>query len=136
TGQTVELRVEGDPELFTGRLARISPSISEDNRTLIVEAEVPNPKARLRPGAFARAEIVVSGEKAKPAILVPASSVVSFAGVEKVIGVKDGRATEAPVRTGRRDGERVEILSGLAPGDPVVVQPGNLVGGDRVKAYR
>jgi multidrug efflux pump subunit AcrA (membrane-fusion protein) len=36
------------------------------------------------------------------------------------------------VRTGRRDGGLVEIVSGLTAGEPVVVEPGNLTGGQRV----
>ena len=69
-GQPVELMVEGVPTTHTGKVARISPSISEDNRTLMVEAEVPNADGALRPGSFARAAIVV--QSGDPAILVPA----------------------------------------------------------------
>jgi RND family efflux transporter MFP subunit len=130
-GQPVALTVEGDPLRHKGRVVRLSPAISEDNRTLLVEAEVPNGDGALRPGAFARAEIVV--EAATPAVLVPASSVVTFAGVDKVIGVDGGRAKERPVKTGRRAGGRVEILEGIAAGEPVVVEPGNLVSGEPVQ---
>ncbi len=133
-GQPVSLAVEGDPArhpVLTGRVARLSPAISEDNRTLLVEAEVPNRDGALRPGAFARAEIVI--EAATPAVLVPASSIVSFAGVDKVMGVDRGRARERPVKTGRRSGDKVEILAGIAAGEPVVVQPGNLVNGEPVE---
>lgn len=129
-GQPVQLTVEGEPEPHTGRVARISPALSEESRTLLVEAEVPNPSGRLRPGTFAKAEIVTqSGE---PAVLVPVSAVISFAGIEKVLGVEDGKAVEKRVRTGRRAGERVEILEGAAAGDTVVVEPGNLVDGQPV----
>jgi RND family efflux transporter MFP subunit len=129
-GQAVRVRPEGETVDRPGRVARISPSIQEQNRTLIVETEVSNRDGRLRPGSFARAEIVV--EAARPAILAPASSVVTFAGVEKVFSVKDGKAVEKRVRTGRRAGDRVEILEGLAAGEPVVVEPGTLAGGQAV----
>ena len=111
--------------------ARISPAINEENRTLLVEAEVPNQDGRLRPGAFARAEIVTESED--PAVLVPSSSVISFAGIEKVMSVEDGHAVEKRVKTGRRAGDRVEILEGIAAGEPVVLEPGNLVGGQPVR---
>jgi RND family efflux transporter MFP subunit len=130
--QRVDLTVEGDPARHEGRVARISPSISEDNRTLMVEAEVPNADGRLRPGSFARAEIVV--QAADQAVLVPASSIVSFAGIDKVIGVEGGKAIEKRVKTGRHAGDRVEIVDGVKPGDAVVVQPGNLVSGESVRA--
>jgi membrane fusion protein, multidrug efflux system len=139
-GQEVRLRVEGDPAVYTGRLARLSPAISEDNRTLAVEAEVPNRDGRLKPGSFARAEIVVRA--AESAVLVPASSIVTFAGVDKVIGVdkatdaNGGTTRELPVKKGRRSGDQVEILAGVKAGDPVVVEPGNLVSGERVRVVR
>lgn len=130
TGQPVKLSVEGDPEPHTGRVARISPALSEESRTLLVEAEVPNPSGSLRPGTFAKAEIVT--ESGEPAVLVPASAVVTFAGIDKVLGVEDGKAVEKRVRTGRRAGDRVEILEGAVAGDTVVVEPGNLVDGQPV----
>jgi RND family efflux transporter MFP subunit len=130
-GQPVQLAVEGVAARHTGQVARISPAISEDNRTLMVEAEVPNTDHSLRPGAFARAEIVI--QSGDPAVLVPASSVVTFAGIEKVVSVKDGKAVEKKVRTGRHSGDQVEIVDGIKAGDPVIVQPGNIVTGEPVR---
>jgi len=112
-------------------VARISPAISEENRTLLVEAEVPNQGGRLRPGSFAKAEIVVRA--ADTAVLVPSSSIVSFAGIEKVIGVEDGKAVEKRVKTGRRAGGQVEIVDGVKPGENVVIEPGNIVTGEAVR---
>jgi RND family efflux transporter MFP subunit len=132
TGQTVRVSIEGDPTNYQGVVVRLSPQISEANRTLLVEAEVPNEAGRLRPGAFARAEVVTQADQA--IVTVPASAVLVFAGVEKVMGVKDGKSVEIRVQTGRRQGDRVEVISGLAAGEPVVVQPGNLTGGQAVVA--
>jgi RND family efflux transporter MFP subunit len=129
-GQTVRVRPEGHHAEHDGRVVRLSPAIQEQNRTLVVEAEVANREGRLRPGAFARAEIVVEDDRA--AVLVPATAIVTFAGIEKVFGVKDGLAVEKRIRTGRKAGDRVEILEGLAAGEPVVVEPGNLAGGQPV----
>ena len=115
-----------------GRIARLGPSITATSRTLEIEVEIPNHDGALRPGSFARAEIVV--EAADPAVLVPASAIVSFAGVDKVIGVDQGKAVEKRVRLGRKSGDRVEIVSGLAAGEAVVVEPGNLTEGQAVEA--
>ncbi len=133
-GQTVQVRLEGDPVVHAGRVARLSPSIQEQNRTLIVEAEVANPNGRLRPGSFARAEIVVEADRS--AVMVPTSALVTFAGLEKVFGVKNGKAVEIRIRTGRRSGDRIEVLEGLAGGEPVVINPGNLIGGTPVTVTR
>lgn len=129
-GQEVRVTVAGDPGVYTGRVVRLSPSIQEQNRTLTVEAEVPNTAGALRPGAFARADIVIAADQ--PAVFVPTTSIVVFAGIEKVLIVRAGKAEERRVVTGRREKDRVEITEGLRAGEPVVVEPGNLVGGQPV----
>jgi len=130
-GQNVKVKVDGDPTVYPGKVARLSPAVDEQDRTLLVEANVPNPQGRLRPGAFAEAEIVTTTDQ--KAIFVPLASVVTFAGIEKVLTVRDGVSAETLVKTGRRMGERVEIVTGLKPGELVVVQPGNLLAGQTVK---
>jgi membrane fusion protein, multidrug efflux system len=126
-GQEVAVRVEGMTEAWPGKIVRLSPALEEANRSLTVEAEVDNSKGLLRPGSFARAEIVT--ESGGDSVIVPASSIVVFAGIEKVVTVKEGKAVERPVTTGRRVGDAVEIVSGLEDGEPVVVKPGNLATG-------
>jgi membrane fusion protein (multidrug efflux system) len=130
-GHAVALTVEGDPTVHRGRVVRLSPIVQEQNRTMMVEAEVPNEKGFLRPGAFARVEIVT--EVTQPVVTVPASAIVVFAGVEKVLVVRQGKTAEVRVTTGRRLGDAVEISEGLKKGDAVVTRPGNLTSGQAVK---
>jgi RND family efflux transporter MFP subunit len=129
-GLPVRVTLEGDSAVHEGRVARVSPAIEEDSRTLSIEAEVANPTGALRPGAFANAEVVTESRDAT--ILIPAEALVSFAGVERVFVVSAGKAAERRVTTGRRDGPRVEVTQGLKPGESVVVNPGNLVDGEAV----
>lgn len=129
-GQVTRVRVEGDQVEHTGRIVRLSPVLEKQNRTLTVEAEVENRQGRLRAGSFATAEILIDAQQ--PVVLAPASAIVTFAGIEKVISEKQGRAIERRIRTGRRTGDRVEVLEGVAPGDLIVVEPGNLSGGEPV----
>jgi RND family efflux transporter MFP subunit len=129
--QPVRVTVEGDPTAQAGTVARISPAIASDNRTLLVEAEIPNDPPRLRPGSFARAEIVV--EAAVPALLIPSAAVVSFAGVDRVFTVDKDKAVERRVQLGRREGELVQVLKGLAAGESIVAKPGTLVPGQTVR---
>jgi RND family efflux transporter MFP subunit len=133
-GQSVLVVVEGAAGEHRGRVARISPSITEQNRTLLVEAEVPNEKAALRPGAFAKADIVLAGDVR--IITVPAAALVTFAGVEKVLTVDKGKAVEVRVQTGRRQGDRIEIVSGVTAGTPVVERPGSLTAGQAVQVQQ
>jgi RND family efflux transporter MFP subunit len=131
-GQTVRLRADGatDAEATTGVVARVSPAVDETTRTVLVEAEIPNPNGRLRPGAFATAEVVT--DPAQAAVLVPASAVVTFAGVTKVLGVSDGHVIEKRIRPGRKVGDTIEVLDGIAAGEAVIVEPGGLTSGQAV----
>ncbi len=128
-GQVVQLHVEGDSRLYTGQIARLSPALDEQTRTLRVEADVPR-QGSLRPGLFARAQIVVA--EADSALTVPEKAVITFAGLEKVVVVEDGRAVEKVVSTGYRGPDWVEIVSGLSAGERVVLNPGGLRTGQRV----
>jgi len=119
-GQTVRLTVEGDTNLYQGRLARVSPAIRNDNRMLPVEADVPNPGG-LRAGLFARAQIVI--EERDEVLSVPEGAITAFAGLEKVVLIEDGKAVERNVITGRRQGGWVEIVSGLEAGANPVLDP-------------
>jgi RND family efflux transporter MFP subunit len=131
TGMMVRVSVEGVAgATHQGRVARLSPSIDEVSRTLLVETEVSNADNSLRPGAFARAEIISASNQR--ALMVPASTLATFAGIDRVFTVQDGKAVEKRVRTGRRTAAGVEILEGILPGDSVVIEPGNLTNGEKV----
>jgi len=95
-GHAVRLTVEGDATVYHGRVVRLSPIVQEQNRTLLIEAEVPNQNAVLKPGAFARGEIVTEGSQ--PVIRIPAASLVTFAGVEKVLVVRQARSSRCACR--------------------------------------
>src|SRR5690348_11010632 len=130
TGQDVRVTVEGDSTVYSGKVMRLSPVISEQNRILMVEADVRN-NGTLRPGSFAHAEIVTND--AKMAVTVPNNAIVTFAGIEKVIVVQNGKALERPITTGRRSPEFTEIVAGVNVGEKVVVDPGNLQSGQAVE---
>jgi multidrug efflux pump subunit AcrA (membrane-fusion protein) len=66
-------------------------------------------------------------------VTVPTNAIVTFAGIEKVILVQNGKAVEKPITTGRRNNEWTEIVAGLNVGDQVVVDPGNLQSGQAVQ---
>lgn len=130
TGQHVRVTVEGNPSIYVGQIMRLSPVIAEQNRMLVVEADVRN-DGKLRPGSFAHAEIVTND--AKMAVTVPNNAIVTFAGIQKVIVVQNGKALEKPITTGRKNGEFTEIVAGINVGEKVIVDPGNLQSGQSVE---
>jgi RND family efflux transporter MFP subunit len=129
-GQPVRVTVEGDSERHVGKVARIAPAIRESDRVLQVEADIPN-QGGLRAGLFARAEIVISDRD--QALSVPPRALLTFAGLEKIVLVKAGKALEKTVVTGRRGDGWVEIVSGLSAGDVVALEPAGLRTGQPVK---
>ena len=122
-GQPLRVRVGRSNTVYPAEVARVSPILSDANRMLLVEADVP-PDPALRPGLFAEAEIVI--RKDDPALCVPEAAITSFVGLEKVFLMKDSKALERGVTTGRRADQWVEVLTGLMAGDRVILNPAKL----------
>ena len=135
-GQAVTLRIAGLDQPAIGTIARTSPAIDLATRTFQVEAIFQNSTRALRPGAFARGTITVGQDK--DVMLVPRRAVVSFAGLDKVFAVADGKAIENTVTLGPIvDTNWVSVVRGLenvtdvvvvgnsrlAKGTPVEIQP-------------
>lgn len=123
SGQRIDLTFEGQDAAHPGRVVRISPSIEAQNRSLVVEGEIPNEDGALRAGAFVEATITVDPNAR--GIAVPLSSVISFAGVDRVFVVNNNTLEDRQVKLGRRltGPDRLEILSGLKPGELYVLEP-------------
>lgn len=122
-GQGIAIRVAGAGEPIAATVSRVSPIVVQSSRSVRIEADVPNEALALQAGLFAEAEITV--DAAATALAVPATAISQFAGVQKVWVVRDGRATQLTVRTGRRDKQRVEILQGLSEGASIVESAAN-----------
>jgi RND family efflux transporter MFP subunit len=118
-GQKVAVSVEAYADSFPGTISRINPQIDPANRTFQVEILVSNDKQMLRPGGFARGRVQTHMQP--DVVFVPQESVVTFAGVNKVFMIKDGKAAEVGVELGDRDGDEVEVLKGLKGTESVVV---------------
>ncbi len=133
-GQSVRVVVEGDEQQsYSGRVARLSPAFQEQSRTLIIEAEVDNQLGRLRPGSFAKAEIQTTATS--DVVMVPSSSIVTFAGIQKVFSVKEDKAAERNVVVGKSENDWV-VVEGVEAGTMVILSPGNLVSGQPVSVIR
>lgn len=128
-GQNVQLAVDGAAGQYTGRVTRISPTITERTRVLQIEADIPN-DGGLRAGSFARATIVTN--TTAESLTIPKEALITFAGIEKVVVVDKGKAKETPVTTGRRAGPWIEVLNGVKAGEEVVLNPVNLRPGQAV----
>jgi RND family efflux transporter MFP subunit len=122
SGQRIDLTMEGHPAVRPGRVVRLSPAMDAQNRSLMIEGEMPNEDGVLRTGAFIEATITVNPEAR--GIAIPARSVLNFAGVDRVFVEDHGVLAERIIKIGRHlDGERVEVLSGMEAGSRYILEP-------------
>jgi RND family efflux transporter MFP subunit len=105
-------------EQFTGRVARVAPVLDPATRTAEMEVEIPNARARLKPGMYARVRLI--SDNKENALVVPKSAVIDSQGRKGVYLVKSGKAVLRYVTLGLEEPERIEITDGLADGDEVV----------------
>jgi HlyD family secretion protein len=119
-GFPVTVRTDALPgEVFSGRIASISPILATSTRTADVRVDVPNVARRLRPGMFVNVEILVS--RNANVIAVPVDAVLEREGGSAVFVIVESTAQARPVRTGISDGAVVEITSGLTEGEIIAV---------------
>ena len=119
-GQSVSVSVSDYPDrAFAGRVARVSPNVSAQSRTLTVEAEVENGENLLKPGQFATVRVLLP--QTDPAILVPARAVRTDNGTSRLYVIKDGVAHERLVATGQVEGDLIEIKGNVAADELVAI---------------
>ena len=115
-GATFELSFEGLGER-TARLARILPAADSRTGTVLLHLD-PASGEGLRPGILGRLRLPV-GER--EALVLPADAVERIGQIERVRLVSEGNLAPVTVRTGKRHGELVEVLSGLREGEEVLL---------------
>ena len=104
---------------YRAKVARVYPEIDRQTRHRVVEAKILE-KVDLASGMFAR--IKVSVQNVPDALSVPSAAVITtLSGEKAVVIVKEGKAVRVKVSTGIVQGDRTQIVSGLQPGDQVIV---------------
>ena len=117
-GDPLPVRVDALETNFTGVISEIAPSADTGSRTFVVKLDLP-PTPDLRAGQFGRVA-VPTGEIS--ALRVPATAVFQRGQLELLFVVADGRAQLHIVKTGKRVGNEVELVSGVDAGEKVVTE--------------
>ncbi|MBM3726923.1 MAG: efflux RND transporter periplasmic adaptor subunit [Acidobacteria bacterium] len=121
-GMMARVTVQAYPgEVFSGKITRLDEFLDAETRTAQARVELANPRGRLKPEMYARAEIAHGGSR--PVMMLPHEALQDVRGVPTVFVRKAADTFEArPVEAGKVNGERVEIVAGLKPGEVVAVK--------------
>jgi membrane fusion protein (multidrug efflux system) len=120
-GAPVTFTVNGYPgRSFTGRVSRINPTADPATRQVRILVTIPNAEGRLVGGLFATGRVA---SQSRTGMLVPANAIDSRTATPSVFRIKAGKVERVTVQVGLRDetSERVEISSGVAVGDTVLL---------------
>lgn len=129
-GEHLDVKIGSSSEVIKGVVAEVAPAADPMNRTRQVKLDLPTTPG-LRSGQFGRLAVPLA-ETAT--IQVPASAVVRRGQMELVFVVKDQKAQLRLVKTGKHSGNLVQLLSGVSPGEQVVVDGAvNLMDGQPVE---
>jgi multidrug efflux pump subunit AcrA (membrane-fusion protein) len=126
--QEAALLKAGDPATLNApgvgdipaKVTLVSPAVDPNSTTIEIWVEAPNPDGRLRPGTTVTVSMVA--QTVPDAVVIPATSLLTAPDGSKSVMVigSDGRAHQETVETGIREGNEVQIMKGLSPGQRVV----------------
>lgn len=119
SGQRIKVLVGGAETVHEGVVYAVESKIDLGTRTIKARAKIPNSDRKLVPGAFARVEITL--EQIPDAIVIPAAAVIPEMSGDKVLVCRNGKSTSVRVTTGIRTDRSIQILSGLAPSDTLIL---------------
>jgi multidrug efflux pump subunit AcrA (membrane-fusion protein) len=119
TGLTAQIRFDSyQNRIFNGRVRKVRPVMDPQSRTIQVEIYVNNPKHLIKPGMFAKVELILKHKI--NALVIPADALLEDVS-KYVLVAKDGRAIKKDVQTGVRSSNEIEIITGLDPNDQVII---------------
>ena len=119
-GQTATLRFDALPgEVFSGRVKLISPTVDPETGTFRAIVEVRDPSRQVKPGMFGRVRIQY--DQRENTLLIPKQAVLEEDDESAVFVIQDTVAVRRVVTTGYANGDRIEILDGVAQGERIVI---------------
>jgi RND family efflux transporter MFP subunit len=118
-GDSVQVSVPALGRTYSGKVARFSVDVKEDTRTMHTEVDIPNTDGKLIPGLYA--EAILALDQRQSALAVPLQAVNQ--GAENTVYVVDAsrKVVSRKVALGIQTATEAEVLSGLQPGETVVV---------------
>jgi cobalt-zinc-cadmium efflux system membrane fusion protein len=133
TGASAEILDSASPNtVSSGRVTMLGDTLDPQTRTAPVRIVVPNRGTRLRPGMFVSANIAEPATR--DAVFIPEDALQDINGLQVVFVTSDGQTFQArTVNLGTRSQAKVEVVSGLRPGDRIVVSGAFMVKAEMLK---
>lgn len=138
-GQAVDITLDAyEGDVFTGKVTIVYPSVDVTTHTFPVEVTITNPGQKVRPGMFARAKLSFGSENH---VVIPDEALVKQIGAgDRYVYVYDAQKQTVSynkVELGKHLGDKYEIISGVNPGDQVVIAgQARLNNGKKVKVVK
>lgn len=117
-GAKLRVQVSAVGAALEGVVTEIAPAADPNSRTFRVKLDLPRAPG-LRAGLFGRLAVPLGESRAA---VVPVGALVQRGQMDMVFVVADGRAHMRLVKTGKRFGQEIELISGVTPGETVVVE--------------
>lgn len=119
-GTTVKVHVAALNRDFAGKVSRYADDLSQETRTMHTEVDVPNRDGSIVPGMYA--DVTVTLSRKDGALVVPIQAITRNGSQTRVLVVNPhDRVNEREVQLGLQEPDRVEVISGLSPGERVIV---------------
>jgi membrane fusion protein (multidrug efflux system) len=118
-GDRISFTVESTSKTFQGSIYATEPKIDPQTRTLKIRAICRNDKEELIPGQFASINYIL--DVLPDALMVPSEAVIPELNSHKVFVYKSGVVKQETVEIGLRTDKEVQLVSGISPGDTVIV---------------
>jgi RND family efflux transporter MFP subunit len=135
-GATADITlVEFPGRKFQGTVARSTQAIDASARTLLAEVDVDNASGELLPGAYAQVHLKLGTPQR--ALLLPINTLLFRPDGVNVALVQGDKAVLTPIKLGRDFGNEVEVVSGIAATDTIIVNPSDsLASGAQVRVVQ
>jgi membrane fusion protein (multidrug efflux system) len=136
-GTKVQFTIQGDDQKYDAEVLASEQGIEYTTRNLKARAVVNSPSSTLVPGAFAT--VVLRLKQIEQALLIPNQAVIPQAKDKRVIVASHGKAKFVIVKTGIRNASRIDVVSGINPGDTIIttgllfLKPGAILNYSKIK---
>lgn len=127
--QTMPVQIDALDQTLQGRVEQVIPAADPRSHSFTVKLDLPADPALIS-GMFGQLQLTPTGPNTRQMVMIPADAVVERMGLVGVFVIDAGTAQFQQITTGEHRADRVEVFSGLAAGDRLILQPADAIRDD------